>query len=113
MDDKPPLWTPQPGDGGMSPLHHAAYCQDLEGVKACLAEGYDVHEKDEGGWTPLIWCIDMAATAPLGVAEDIVDLLVAHGARLEFQDKDYADIVTFAESRDPGVAAHVAKLVKG
>jgi ankyrin repeat protein len=111
MDPKPPLWTPRSGDGGMSPLHFAVYSQDLAAVKACVEAGLDVNEKDDGGWTPIIWCIDMAATAPIGGAEAIVDYLLAHGARLEFQDDDYPNILAFARSRDPGIAGHLKKLL--
>ena len=95
----------------MSPLHFAAYSQDLLAVRACIDEGFDVNQKDDGGWTPIIWCIDMAATAPIGGAEAIVDYLLAHGAHLEFQDQDYPNIVVFARSRDPGITSHIEKLL--
>jgi ankyrin repeat protein len=95
----------------MTTLHYAAYCQDLEGVRQCVERGSDVNQKDDGGWTPLIWCIDMAATGGVGTAEAIVDYLVGQGADLEFRDDYYGSLVEFARSRDPAVAEHLEKLL--
>jgi ankyrin repeat protein len=112
MDTKPTLWSPAPGDKGMTELHYAAYCQDLSGVKACVENGLDVNRKDDTGYTPLAWCIDMAATGAIGAAESIVDYLVKRGAKLEFSDARYADILAFANACDDRVAEHIAKLLQ-
>jgi hypothetical protein len=55
----------------------------------------------------------LAATGPLGCAESIVDYLIAHGARLQFCDRDYPNIVEFARSRDEQIAKHVDRVLKG
>jgi len=54
MDDKPLHWSPKAGENGMTELHYAAYCQDLEAVRHWVEQGYDVNQKTDAGWTPLI-----------------------------------------------------------
>ena len=61
-DPRPALWSPKLGERGMNELHYAAYCQHVEGVKYWVDAGLDVNQKDETGYTPLAWCIDMAAS---------------------------------------------------
>ena len=108
---RPKLIHPAAGERGMTELHFAAYCQNLEDVKRCVKAGFDVNEKDDGGWTPLVWCIDMAATGAKGAAESIVDYLVEHGARLEYSDSHFKDILAFAHNRDSWVAEHIEKII--
>lgn len=93
-------------------LHYAAYCQNLAEVKRRVAEGCDVHEKDDAGRTALVWAIDMASTGCPGCAEAIVDYLVEAGARLEFSDARHPDIVSFAESIDPAIGRHIRDLLQ-
>jgi ankyrin repeat protein len=112
MDDKPQLWSPKAGDKGMTELHYAAYCQDLVVVKYWVEQGLDVNQKDDGGWTPLVWSIDMAAAGGVGVAEAIVDYLIEHGAKLEHHDDSYASLLEFAHSRDTWVAEHIERILK-
>jgi len=112
MDDKPQLWSPKAGEKGMTELHYAAYCQDLAGVRYWVEQGLDVNRKDEGGWTPLVWAIDMAAAGAVGAAEAIVDYLIERGAALEFSDADYGSLLEFAHSRDTWVAEHLEKILK-
>jgi ankyrin repeat protein len=111
MDDKPQYWSPKAGEKGMTVLHYAAYCQDLAAVRHWVGQGFDVNQMDDGGWTPLVWCIDMAATGEVGSAEAIVDYLVEHGAQLEYKDKRYGSLLEFAHSRDGWVAEHLEKLL--
>jgi ankyrin repeat protein len=111
MEEKPKLWSPKEGERGMTALHYAAYCQDLTRVVECVEGGFDVHQKDATGYTPLAWCVDMAATGDVGAAESIIDYLVAHGARLEFSDDRYPGIVEFARACDESVAQHIEKLL--
>jgi ankyrin repeat protein len=112
MKEKPKLWSPKSGSKGMTDLHYAAYCQNLAGVKECVERGLDVNLKDKTGYTPLAWCIDMAATGQVGAAESIVDFLVEHGAKLEFRDDRYSDILEFAQACDGYVAEHIERLLK-
>lgn len=111
MNDKPAYYAPAAGKHGMNELHYAAYCQDLEGVKEFIAKGYDVNQKDDDGYTPLAWCVDMSATGGVGAAESILDYLVEHGARLEFKDDRYADVVEFAEACDNRCAEHIRQML--
>jgi ankyrin repeat protein len=119
MNDKPPLWTKNPENKGIE-LHYAAYSQDLKRVKECVEAGYDVNQKaramigggfvaDENGWTPIIWCVFMAATGKIGAAEAIVDYLLKHGANFDLIDDRYNYILEFAEKAD----CHIAKHIKG
>ena len=114
MDDfqKSKLVSPNAGERGMTELHYAAYCQNLSRVRECVEAGCDVNQKDDAGYTALSWCVDMAATGGVGVAESIVDYLVEHGAKLEFSDKRYSDLLEFARACDDGVAAHIETLLK-
>ena len=111
MDEKPQLWSPKAGVSGMTELHYAAYCEDLAAVRACVESGFDVNQRDDTGYTPLAWCVDMAATADIGAAGSIVDYLVAHGAKLEFRDDRYADILELARACDGDVARHIEQLL--
>ena len=97
---------------GMTELHFAAYWQDLARVKRCVEQGFDVNAKDDSGWTPLIWCIDMSATGVHGVAEAIIDYLVEHGASLDYRDDHYPSIIDFARSRDSMVTKHLEAIIK-
>lgn len=96
----------------MTELHFAAYCQNLSKVKEYVESGYDVNQKDETGYTPLAWCIDMAATGAIGAAESIIDYLFERGAKLEFRDARYSNIVAFADDCDDGIARHIERLLK-
>jgi len=85
----------------MTELHHAAYCQDLEAVKRCVEQGFDVNQEDDGGWTAILWAIDMAAAAPAhGIPEAIVDYLLDHGAHFELKHPKYKTVLDFARHHD-------------
>jgi ankyrin repeat protein len=109
--EKPKLITPRSGERGMTDLHYAAYCQDLSGVRKCVEDGFDVNQKDDAGYTPLAWCVDMAATGKVGAAESIVDYLVEHGATLEFSDERYSSLLELAQDCDGYVAEHIERLL--
>lgn len=111
-DPRPALWSPKLGERGMNELHYAAYCQHVEGVKYWVDAGLDVNQKDETGYTPLAWCIDMAATGGIGAAESIFDYLLMHGARMEFSDERYANILEFAQATDGYLAEHIERRLK-
>ncbi|WP_299489672.1 ankyrin repeat domain-containing protein [Acaryochloris sp. IP29b_bin.137] len=112
MNDKPRLWLPKVDERGITELHYAAYCQDLVAVRYWVGQGCDVNQKTDTGWTPLVWCIDMAATGGVGVAESIVDYLIEHGAQLEYKDDQYSSLLEFAYSRDSAVAMHLEKVIR-
>ena len=96
----------------MTELHYAAYCQDLESVKRCVESGADIHQKHDGGWTALVWAVNMASTGAPGDAESIVDYLVSKGASLEFSNDLYKDIISFAENVDDAIASHLRDLIE-
>ena len=96
----------------MTELHFAAYCEDLDAIRACVERGLDVNAKDDAGWTPLVWAVDMAATADHGMAEAIVDYVMAHRASAAFSSDDYEDIVAFAKSLHPTIGAHMERIVE-
>jgi hypothetical protein len=68
------------GHSGKSPLHSAAYCEDLEMVRVLLNCGANVNAKDDFGFTPLDF-------ASLGRFSDpsVVRLLLDHGANPNVQ----------------------------
>jgi len=55
-------------------IHSAATEGNIEAVKQHLAAGTDLNAKDDDGWTPLDWAIDLNRT-------EIVDLLRKHGGK--------------------------------
>ncbi|MDR0779402.1 MAG: ankyrin repeat domain-containing protein [Pseudomonadales bacterium] len=79
MSDKPTLFSPGIGKRGMTALHYAAYCGDLEELSQQLKTGANPNLKDEyRGYTALHWLSDMAATG--GPRLEMLRLLVVHGA---------------------------------
>lgn len=88
-------------------LHRAARLGDVNGIRSCIAEGANVNERDENGWTPLhraafkgriesvkvllnhggrVDAVDDAGYSPLHCAVeaghvDVAMLLVSHGAK--------------------------------
>jgi len=111
-ESKPILISPAIGKGGMTELHYAAYCEDLNAVDKCLAAGADVNAKDDCGYTALAWCIDMAATSEIGEAEAIIDRLIERGASLEFSDARYESILDLALASDQSVADHIKGILE-
>jgi ankyrin repeat protein len=76
--------VPTVGRRGMTALHHAAYCNDVEATRAELQSGAPVDVQDDNGWTPLHWSIDMASA--WGDPESVVALLLASGASANATD---------------------------
>jgi len=86
-DPKPKLFSPGVGKQGMTDLHYAAYCGDLESLIRSLETGSDVNALDTyRGYTPLHWLADMAATG--GPRLEMLKALVKHGANLNIQTPD-------------------------
>jgi ankyrin repeat protein len=78
-ENKPKLFSPGIGKGGMNELHYAAYCGCVDDLQQCLNAGFDPNAKDEyRGYTALHWLADMAATG--GPRVEILKLLVSKGA---------------------------------
>jgi ankyrin repeat protein len=75
---KPEYIVPTAGKRGMTSLHHAAYLNDPEAVRAELQRGIPVDVRDDHGWTPLHWSIDMAQA--WGEPEQVVSVLLEAGA---------------------------------
>lgn len=76
--NKPKLDHPAAGQRGMTELHYAAYCNDPYAVRVQLQQGVSVDVRDDNGWTPLHWSIDMAQAG--GKPEQVVAMLLAAGA---------------------------------
>ncbi len=81
-DEEPP---PESA-AGMTELHHAAYCGDHDGVLGAIRKGLDVNGRDQGGWTPLHWVVDMGMVA--GEREQIVAALINAGADMNARDRE-------------------------
>ena len=78
-DEKPKLFRPGVGNGGMNALHYAAYCGDMSELLRQLDAGVDPNAIDQyRGYAPLHWLADMAATG--GPRVEMLQLLVARGA---------------------------------
>src|SRR5688572_2071124 len=75
---KPEYTVPTVGERGMTALHHAAYLNDPHAVKFELLQATSVDTRDDNGWTPLHWAIDMAQA--WGNPKEVVSLLLESGA---------------------------------
>lgn len=67
----------EPRNAGGTPLSYAAAMCDEAGVRLLLERGADVHTRDKGGWTPLMWAVSSCDGNPKMVAD-----LLAHGAEV-------------------------------
>lgn len=78
-DAKPTLFRPGVGSCGMTALHYAAYCGDLNELQRQLDAGADPNQKDDyRGYAAVHWLADMAATG--GPRVQMLRLLVERGA---------------------------------
>ena len=68
---------------GLSELHLACYHGELDWVQNCLKGGLDVHARDNAGYTPLHWVVDMGLVD--GEREEIVIALLQVGADVNAQ----------------------------
>ena len=96
---------------GMTELHLAAYHQDIDWVKACIRDNFDINQKDRNGWTPLMWAIDMAATSEKGVAKSIIELLILNGANTDIQPSKDESITDFSYRIHPEVGEFISKII--
>ena len=94
---KPTLFTPGIGKGGMTELHWAAYCGDPEGAQAAIDLGCQVNAvASYRGYTPLHWLADTAATG--GDRLEVLELLVRYGA--EINVRSAADMTALGLARE-------------
>ena len=59
---------------GQTPLHFTAYYGHKEIVELLIAKGADVNAKNDWGWTPLDWAIQLNEP-------ETTDLLRKHGGK--------------------------------
>jgi ankyrin repeat protein len=86
-DSKPTLFSPGPGKRGMTDLHYAAYCGDLDALLHFLEAGLAVNATDTyRGYTPTHWLADMAAID--GSRVEMLRALVKHGADINIKTPD-------------------------
>ena len=91
----------------------AAYHNDIEWIKKCIAVGMSVNITDDiYGWTPIIWAIDMVCTSKPGKTEEIVKYLIDNGANIHFSSSGYSDIIDFAMTRSEDFAKYLEVLLK-
>jgi len=98
QDSKPILIVPAVGQGGMTELHYAAYCNDPDDVRAQLSLGVPADIRDDNGWTPLHWSIDMAQA--WGEPEQVVSLLLEAGASANAVDNQGFSVMMMACGRN-------------
>jgi len=82
----------------MTALHYAAYCNDPDAVEAELKRGAPVDARDDAGWTPLHWSIDMAQAG--GDSERVVSLLLKAGASPNAVDRVGFSVLMMACGRN-------------
>lgn len=98
-DSKPTLFRPGPGKRGMTDLHYAAYCGDLDALLRSLEAGLAVNATDTyRGYTPTHWLADMAATG--GPRFEMLRALVRHGADINIKTQDGTTALMLARGVD-------------
>jgi ankyrin repeat protein len=95
---KPEYIVPTAGQRGMTALHHAAYLNDPDACRVELQHGIPVNVRDDGGWTPLHWSIDMAQA--WGEPEQVVSLLLGAGASPNTADHSGFTVLMMACARN-------------
>jgi ankyrin repeat protein len=85
---------------GMTELHFAAYCNDADAVLVQLQSGFQVDVRDDNGWTPLLWSIDMAQA--WGDPERVVSILLGAGASPNAVDRSGFSVLMMACARNNG-----------
>jgi ankyrin repeat protein len=79
VNSVPELFSPSPGEQGMTELHFAAFAGDMEGLVRSLEAGMAVNATDTyRGYAPIHWLADMAAVD--GPRVEMLKILVRHGA---------------------------------
>lgn len=85
MPEEPPIHEePANGQGGMTPLHIAASAGDLAYVIAEIQTGADVNARDESGWAPLHWLVDMGMVGE--GREAVLTALIQAGADVDLRN---------------------------
>lgn len=82
----------------MTELHYAAYRNDPQAVEIELQSGADVDVRDDAGWTPMHWSIDMSQA--WGEPEQVVSRLLAAGASTNAVDSSGYSVLMMACSRN-------------
>lgn len=95
---KPEYVVPTAGERGMTPLHHAAYLNDPQEVRDAIRSGVSVNTRDDSGWTPLHWSIDMSQA--WGNPEKVVSLLIEAGASPNAVDSSGFSVLMMACGRN-------------
>jgi ankyrin repeat protein len=95
---KPIYVCPTAGERGMTELHYAAYLNDPDAVRKQLQLGVSVDVRDDNGWTPLHWSIDMAQA--WGEPELVVALLLEAGASANAVDHSGFSVLMMACERN-------------
>ena len=95
-EDKPILFRPAVGNKGMTELHYAAYCGDIDTLKECLANGMDPNQKDEyRKYTAAHWVTDMSAV--YGPRLEMLKELINAGADLTIKAINGETVLSLAK----------------
>jgi 26S proteasome non-ATPase regulatory subunit 10 len=95
---KPTYVCPAVGYRGMNELHYAAYLNDPVAVTEQLQLGVSVDSRDDNGWTPLHWSIDMSQA--WGEPDRVVALLLKAGASANAVDSTGQSVLMIACGRN-------------
>ena len=85
------------GTGGSTPLHLAIAEEKAELVRQILEKGASQETKDDYGYTPLLEAVKY------GASEEIVDLLLEHGADVHTLTEDRKTALHFAAQKNDEV----------
>ena len=82
------------GYSGSTPLHLAITEDKLDLVKKLLKKGSHLEIKDDYGYTPLLEAVNY------GASEEVIDLLLEHGADVNAVTEDKKTALHFAAQND-------------
>ena len=95
--EKPTLFRPGVGKRGITELHWAAYCGDMNELVRQLEAGSDPNKKDDyRGYAAVHWLADMAATG--GPRVQMLRRLVSGGANVVLQSSSGETALSLARA---------------
>ncbi len=91
-----PEYSDPTKDASFNDLHSCCWQCSPSGVRWCLRNGYDPNQKDNKGWTPLIWLVRMHDSYTRE-RKRVFRALIKAGADIEYRAPSGDGILELAE----------------
>ena len=106
-ENKPTLFRPGVGNRGMTELHYAAYCGDMNALVRSIAAGADPNVRDSyRGYAAAHWLADLAATG--GPRVQMLRVLVDAGANVNQRADNGASALELAQAAGSALGEDLA-----